>query len=249
MQHTGFSRSSYQREHAVIAPEAHVPLTLPGWEKGSAVYLLSPQMGAKISMSLGAFEAGGSLTKTTEEREIFLYVLDGSPNLVQPQTGNLRPGSFAFVPPWQTIELRANAAARVLFFEKTYQPLDGRENPAAFIAHVDDTPAEPFNGDPGALLQTLMPGDLSHDMAVNIFEFAPGGTLPQVEMHYMEHGLYFLAGQGVYRLGDSWYTVQKEDVLWMGPYCPQWFAATGKENSKYIYYKEANRDPHTDPRA
>jgi (S)-ureidoglycine aminohydrolase len=28
----------------------------------------------------------------------------------------------------------------------------------------------------------------------------------------------------------------------MGPYCPQWFGALGKEPSSYLLYKEANRD-------
>ena len=33
----------------------------------------------------------------------------------------------------------------------------------------------------------------------------------------------------------------------MGPYLPQWFAATGKHNSRYIYYKEMNRAPIAAP--
>ena len=37
-----------------------------------------------------------------------------------------------------------------------------------------------------------------------------------------------LDGQGVYRLGDSWYPVQTGDAIWMALYCPQWFVAMGK---------------------
>ena len=37
-----------------------------------------------------------------------------------------------------------------------------------------------------------------------------------------------LEGQGVYRLGDSWYPVREGDAIWMAPYCPQWFVAMGK---------------------
>jgi (S)-ureidoglycine aminohydrolase len=57
----------------------------------------------------------------------------------------------------------------------------------------------------------------------------------------MEHGLYMLAGQGVYRLGERWYPVMSGDAIWMSPYLTQWFAATGKSSTRYIYYKEMNR--------
>ena len=50
-----------------------------------------------------------------------------------------------------------------------------------------------------------------------------------VEVHVMEHGLLMLEGQGVYRLGDDWYPVRQGDVIWMAPFCPQWFVAMGKE--------------------
>jgi (S)-ureidoglycine aminohydrolase len=52
-----------------------------------------------------------------------------------------------------------------------------------------------------------------------------------------------LAGQGVYRLADSWYPVQEGDVIWMASYCPQWFVAMGKEPARYLYYKDVNRIP------
>jgi (S)-ureidoglycine aminohydrolase len=59
----------------------------------------------------------------------------------------------------------------------------------------------------------------------------------------MEHGLLMLEGQGVYRLGESWYPVQAGDCIWMGPYCAQWFVASGKRPARYLYYKDVNRDP------
>jgi (S)-ureidoglycine aminohydrolase len=45
----------------------------------------------------------------------------------------------------------------------------------------------------------------------------------------------------VYRLEDDWYPVRGGDVIWMGPYCPQWFVAMGKEPARYLYYKDVNR--------
>jgi (S)-ureidoglycine aminohydrolase len=52
-----------------------------------------------------------------------------------------------------------------------------------------------------------------------------------------------LAGQGVYRLDSDWHPVQAGDVIWMAPYCPQWFVAMGPAPASYIYYKDVNRAP------
>ena len=40
--------------------------------------------------------------------------------------------------------------------------------------------------------------------------------------------------------------MQKGDVIWMAPYCPQWFVAMGKGPARYLYYKDVNRDPMED---
>ena len=98
-------------------------------------------------------------------------------------------------------------------------------------------------GDEDARLQTLLPESPAFDMAVNIFTYQPGATLPQVEIHVMEHGLQMLSGMGVYRLSDSYYPVAEGDVIWMASYCPQWFVAMGKQPASYIYYKDVHRDP------
>jgi (S)-ureidoglycine aminohydrolase len=58
----------------------------------------------------------------------------------------------------------------------------------------------------------------------------------------MEHGLYFLQGKGLYFLGDEWMEVEVGDFIWMGPFVPQSFYATGPAAAKYIYYKNVNRD-------
>jgi (S)-ureidoglycine aminohydrolase len=87
----------------------------------------------------------------------------------------------------------------------------------------------------------LLPDVPAFDLAMNIFTYQPGATLPFVETHIMEHGLLMLAGQGVYRLEDSWYPVAAGDAIWMAPYCPQWFVAMGKQPASYLYYKDVNR--------
>lgn len=246
--HTALTRSRITTDHALITPESHVLLSPPGWTKANVVYFISPQMGANFTMFMGVFEAGGAVTRNLGDNEILGYVLEGESELSGEEKSetwkkNIETGAFFYMPPGTGFALTAKKQSRVLFFEKMYEPLAGVNPPAKIISHESQITKEAFLGDPGALLQTLMPMGAEFDMGVNIFEFAPGGTLPNVENHYMEHGLYVLQGQGVYRLSESWYPVQKDDAIWMAPYCLQWFVASGKTSTKYIYYKDMNRPP------
>ena len=121
--------------------------------------------------------------------------------------------------------------------------------PGPLCGDERDISGDPFLGDPDAILKVLLPTDPRFDLAVNVFTFQPGAALPLVEVHVMEHGLLMLQGQGVYRLGDDWYPVRQGDVIWMAPYCPQWFVAMGKEPARYLYYKDVNRDPMEEEQA
>jgi (S)-ureidoglycine aminohydrolase len=137
----------------------------------------------------------------------------------------------------------AGGPAQVTLVPKKYVPAPGIEAPASFVGLSGKIQAQPFLGNPKAMLQVLLPDDPAFDLAVNIFTYQPGATLPFVETHVMEHGLLMLSGQGVYRLEDAWYPVTAGDVIWMAPYCPQWFVAMGDEPASYLYYKDINRAP------
>ena len=150
---------------------------------------------------------------------------------------------FAYLPPGLGWRLATPQSGTALLFEKPYVPCADEPPPLPLRGALQDVPATPFLGDEAALLQTLLPETPRFDWGINVFEFAPGGTLPLVETHFMEHGLYMLAGQGVYRLGEHWYPVQAGDAIWMAPYLTQWYAATGKLPTRYIYYKEMHRAP------
>ncbi|KAG5592744.1 hypothetical protein H5410_043258 [Solanum commersonii] len=76
-----------------------------------------------------------------------------------------------------------------------------------------------------------------------IMDFQPGEFLNVKEVHYNQHGLLLLEGQGIYRLSDSWYPIQAGDAIWMAPFVPQWYAALGKTRSRYLLYKDVNRNP------
>jgi (S)-ureidoglycine aminohydrolase len=73
--------------------------------------------------------------------------------------------------------------------------------------------------------------------------FQPGGVIPFMETHVMEHGLYVLQGKGVYRLNDRWVEVEAGDFMWLRAFCPQACYAGGPEPFRYLLYKDVNRHP------
>jgi (S)-ureidoglycine aminohydrolase len=242
----GTSRSRVRRDHALIAPDSFVRARLPGWSRAAGVVLVAPRLGARFVQYLAFLEAGGAAGPPAAGVERVAFVLDGEVE-VAPSEGPgraLGPGGFAYQPPGGHGSLRASAPSRLCVFEKVYQALPGLEPPAPRLGSERDVRGEPFQGDPDASLQVLLPDEPAFDLAVNLFTYRPGATLPMVEVHVMEHGLLMLEGQGVYRLADSWYPVRAGDAIWMAPYCPQWFVAMGKGPARYLYYKDVNRDPN-----
>ncbi len=130
----------------------------------------------------------------------------------------------------------------LLVLRKRYEKAPGIEPFKPIFGKESEIDKQVWADNPHSLLQTLIPDELAYDLAINIFTFDPGFGLPIVETHVMEHGLYFLNGKGLYYLEDRWLEVEADDFIWMGPYCPQSFYATGPAASRYIYYKNVNRD-------
>lgn len=243
--HTGLTRTTIRRDHAVITPESHVPVQLPGWENTEVVVVISAEMGAKFEQCLVRCLGNSQLVPLRESHELFVLVQAGEIELsVGDSAQTLEADSYACIPPGGDWLIKASDPTELLIFSKPYIELANQQAPELLVRRLADVPAEPFLGDEGALLQVLLPDDdLAYDWGINLFEFVPGGTLPNVESHFMEHGLMVLGGQGVYRLGEHWYPVTAGDCIWMGPFVPQWYVAAGKTNSRYIYYKEMNRPP------
>lgn len=213
---------------------------LPGWPDAAVKVLASPPLGAAFVQYLFELPAGkGGSFAADPDTETFFYVLSGTGRM--PDRG-LAPGSFGLIPPGSGIEITAGEALSLLLLRKRYESAPGVGLFKAVFGQESQISKEVWADNPHSMLQTLIPDDLAYDLAVNIFTFDPGFGLPIVETHVMEHGLYFLQGKGLYFLDDRWLEVEADDFIWMGPYCPQSFYATGPTASRYIYYKNVNRD-------
>ncbi|HVM46975.1 MAG TPA: (S)-ureidoglycine aminohydrolase [Candidatus Acidoferrum sp.] len=241
----GLTRDVVKTRYALRTPSGFVTSTLPDWAGAVCIVQISPEMGSRFCQVLIKLEPASEGKGNTGRNEHFLFVLAGGCSAsLGGMTRTLTGGSYAYLPP--DTDFRFYAAApgtQLLVFQKAYQRVKGIKEPGPINGHEGTVAGKPFLGNHDARLQVLLPEALEFDMAVNIFTYQPGATLPFVETHIMEHGLLMLKGQGVYRLDTDYHPVQAGDVIWMAAYCPQWFVAMGKTPAAYIYYKDVNRDP------
>ncbi len=238
-----WSRARVERDWALLTPEGVAESVLPEWTSTAAKILAAPAMGAAfVQYDLALAAGGGTQQSLPDHLESFLYVLEGTVRCDLNGNGRaFEAGGFAYMKPGSRFMVHADAPARVLWLKKRYVPF-GSSRPHDVVGNEQQVAGETYKGREGLILKTLLPADLAWDMAMNVFTFPPGASLPMIETHVMEHGLVMLQGQGVYYLGREWMEVQAGDFIWMGPYVPQSFYATGPGPARYLYYKDVHRD-------
>lgn len=223
---------------------------LPFWDNTRLWVLARPLSGFAETFSQYIVEVGAGggsdLPEQDPEAEGVLFVVEGEIELtLAGQKHVLSPGGYAFIPPssdW-TLRNRAAGAARFHWIRKRYQAVDGLPFPEAFVTNEQDVEPIPMPGTEGRWVTTRFVdlADMRHDMHVNIVTFQPGGIIPFAETHVMEHGLYVLEGQAVYRLNQDWVEVQAGDFMWLRAFCPQACYAGGPGPFRYLLYKDVNR--------
>jgi (S)-ureidoglycine aminohydrolase len=244
-QHFGETRTSIRDRHALICADSHERTTLPNWPGCEIIFAITPQLGARFTEFFVDMPTGTTGAPPLKGIQRFFFVLSGKVELlVDGKAHELEEETYAFLPADHKHQIKATKTSRIIVLEKPYVELTGAESPSVAVARVADVPRSAMKGDERLMLQKLLPAGNSFDCEVNIMDFAPGTSLPYVETHFMEHGLLFLNGGGVYRLDSSWYPVDAGDIIWMGPFSAQWFGAIGKSNARYLIYKNWNRDPH-----
>jgi (S)-ureidoglycine aminohydrolase len=242
MHNLGHTRSTNQRDHLLHTPDTFIRTILPGMKNAAAIVHISPAIGASFTQYTAELEPEGTLGDTASQR--FIYVLEGTADFAtETAFHTLTAGGFAYIPTGTHHAFKAQLHTRLAVIEKPYEPLSLSPTPYILVGDENTITPTALGGDPDLQVRSLLPDLPAFDFAVNTMTYQPGAALSMVEVHIMEHGLLMLEGGGIYRLSDQWYPVTAGDVIWMAPFCPQWFGAIGKQPAKYLIYKDWNRHP------
>lgn len=227
-----------------------VTSNLPFWDKTRLWVLARPLSGFAETFSQYIMEVGpGGGSEKPEldpSAEGVLFVVEGEMTLtIAGERHEMVPGGYAFLPPgchWQ-LRNEKDVPVRFHWVRKAYEYVEGIEVPQAFVVNENDLEPNPMPGTEGrwATTRFVDPGDVRHDMHVNIVTFQPGAVIPFDETHVMEHGLYVLEGKAVYHLNQDWVEVEAGDFMWLRAFCPQACYAGGPGPFRYLLYKDVNR--------
>lgn len=223
---------------------------LPFWEKTRLWVIARPLSGFAETFSQYIMEVspggGSDRPELDEGAEGVLFVVEGSASLtVDGKIHTLTEGGYAFLPPatdW-TLHNATDEILRFHWIRKAYEPVEGLPYPEVIITNEQDVVPNVMPDTEGrwATTRFVEPTDLRHDMHVNIVTFEPGGVIPFLETHVMEHGLYVLEGKAAYRLNSDWVEVEAGDYMWLRAFCPQACYAGGPGRFRYLLYKDVNR--------
>lgn len=246
-------RAVFTTAYAYIPADTMRDITtsfLPNWRSMRMWIIARPLSGFAETFSHYIVElshlGGCDEPEVNPAAEGVIFVVEGHGEVtVAGQTHLLRPGSYAYLPAGAEWTIKNDHEATFTFhwIRKAYQAAKGIAPPEAFLTHETEAPVivMPDTKDAWSTTRFVSPMDLSHDMHVNIVNFEPGGVIPFMETHVMEHGLYVLEGTAAYRLNDDWVDVGPGDYMWLRAFCPQACKATGEGPFRYLLYKDVNR--------
>ncbi len=250
-------RAVFTEAYAVIPRDVMrdiVTSNLPHWQDARAWIVARPMSGFSETFSQYVMEVapggGSSRPEPDPQAEAVLFVISGVLDLViDDRRAGISRGDYAYVAPgarWNVFNSPdSDRPARFVWIRKRYQPVQGVSMPKSFVLNEAEAVPEEMKDSGGAWLTTRFvdPDDIRHDMHVNIVTFEPGGTIPFMETHVMEHGIYVLEGKAAYRLNRDWVELEQGDFVWLRAFCPQACYAGGPGRFRYLLYKDVNRHP------
>ena len=252
-------RAVFTEAYAVIPKGVMTDIVtslLPHWTGTRAWIIARPLSGFAETFSQYIVEiapGGGSDRPEPEKQaEGALFVVSGSIHLTLGGSSHtLAPGGFAYIPPGMDWRISNPSKSPAVFhwIRKRFEPVADLPLPDPVITRDQDVDpaAMPGTGGRWATTRFIDPADVRYDMHVTIVTIAPGASIPFLETHVMEHGLYVLQGKGVYKLNKDWVEVEAGDFMWLRAFCPQACYAGGPEPFRYLLYKDVNRHPRFAP--
>ncbi len=248
-------RAVFTEAYAVIPKgvmQDIVTSLLPHWENTRAWIIARPLSGFAETFSQYIMEVapgGGSDNPEPDANAqgVLFFVSGAASVTIAGKPHDLRTGGYAYIPSGTKWSLKNTGSepAKFHWVRKVYESVDGIDKPEAFVTSDSAVTPTAMPGTNGtwATSRFADPNDIRHDMHVNIVTFQPGGTIPFMETHVMEHGLYVLEGKAVYRLNNDWVEVEAGDFMWLRAFCPQACYAGGPGPFRYLLYKDVNRHP------
>ena len=234
------SRGVRRASFTLVTPANHYPSRLPGFPGAQVVKLVTPRLApARFGQYLLSLDGSGTVEAGFES---FLYGLEGSVALrADGVEHRLAAGGFAYLPP--ELGFSMAGAGRVLWLKRRLEawpglaaPRRGRRPPRRRAVRVDRRPRLP---PPRAARPGRPAPGLQHE---------PAGVRPRRRARQgrdPRRGARPLHDRG---RGPSTTSTQSStrsargDFVYMAPYCPQSFVATGREPAEYLLYKDVYRD-------
>ena len=243
----GASRGVRGASYTLLTPANRYPSRLPNLHDTAVFKLITPRLApARFGEYVLAMRAsGGTSAPVAPGFENFLYVRHGEVDvLADALSERLTPGGWCYLPGEVGFRFGAvGGPAQLLWLKRRYEAWPQLGSPDASAGHRDDAPFDSDPSVPGFRRRELLdPADPRYDFNMSLLAFDPGVGLDKVEVHDEEHGLYMTAGGGVYHLDGVDHDVVEDDFIYMAPYCPQSFVATGNVVAEYLLYKDVYRD-------
>lgn len=117
----GFTRSVYERNYALVAPESLVFAGNPLWANATTAHIISPAVGANFAMLLVRMGAASQGARPPDGHERFLFVLDGVVEVAAGgQRATLHADDWAYLPAHAKHSVASAAGAGLLLFERRY---------------------------------------------------------------------------------------------------------------------------------
>ena len=223
---------------------------LPFWDDTRVWVIARPLSGFAETFSHYIVEVqpggGSDRPELNAQAQAALFVTAGQVEITHGgQTHILGEGGFAFLPAGSEWVLKNTSSKPATFhwIRKSFEEVSGLDRPdAIFTSDQDIAPTPmPDTNDTWATTRFMDPNDLRYDFHVTVVTFQPGGVIPFLETHVMEHGLYVLEGKAAYRLNQDWVEVEAGDYMWLRAFCPQACYAGGPGPFRYLLYKDVNR--------
>jgi (S)-ureidoglycine aminohydrolase len=174
--------------------------------------------------------------------EHFIIGMGGTVTVrVDDQSIDLSDGGFVYLGPARFFAVAFTPGASVLAIKREYEPWRALPEPGPVQGRLSEVEATPTAVDGLRRRELIDPTDPAFDFNISHMEFGPDVALAQIEIHDEEHGLYMTSGGGLYHLDGDEHPVEKDDFIYMAPYCPQGFRA-GPAGGSYLLYKDVYRD-------